>query len=68
MELNPVSAELLQRLQQANGKTGEEVLREMASAMQHPNPDTVIDGGLQIMQQLQQRDVILGIHGKGEQP
>ncbi len=66
MELNPVSAELLQRLQQGDGKTGEEVLQEMAKAMQHPNPDTVVDGGLQIMQQLQQRDVILGTHEKGE--
>ena len=60
LELNPVSAELIQRLQQETEQTGEQLLRDMAQTMQHPNPDTVIAGGMQVMQQLQQRDVILG--------
>jgi len=65
MELNPVSAELIQRLQQDNTQTGIQLFKAMAAAMQHPNPATVIDGGLQILQMLQQRDIILGTREAG---
>lgn len=60
MELNPVTSQLLQQLQQQNEKSGEQLLHEIADAIQHPNPDTVITGGLQIMQDLLQRGIILG--------
>ncbi|MCW9089013.1 MAG: putative DNA-binding domain-containing protein [Gammaproteobacteria bacterium] len=60
MELNPVTAQLLHSLQQNHDKSGEHLLRGMAQAMQHPNPDTVLSGGLEILQELHSRDIILG--------
>jgi hypothetical protein len=68
MELNPVSAELIQRLQQDSTQTGKQLLKTMAEAMQHPNPATVIDGGLHIMQMLQEHDIILGTRAAGAKP
>lgn len=60
MQLNPVTALLLNRLQENGEKSGETLLQEMAAAMQHPNPDTVIQGGRVILDDLRERDVILG--------
>jgi len=61
LELNPVTARLLQRLEQNETKSGEALLRELAEEMQHPKPQTVIEGGLQLLQELMRRDVILGV-------
>lgn len=60
LELNPVTSQLLQRLQEQNGQNGEQLLRQLACDIQHPNPDTVIAAGLQVLEELRQRDVILG--------
>lgn len=60
MALNPVTALLLSQLQENSEKCGETILREMAAAMQHPNPETVLKGGEAILQELLERDVILG--------
>lgn len=60
MELNAVTVNLLQRLEQNATSSGNKLLLEMTAEMQHPNPHTVIAAGLQIMQELKARDVILG--------
>lgn len=60
LELNPVTALLLSRLQENHDKHGEELLRDIAAERQHLNPDIVLAGGRQIMQDLHARDVILG--------
>jgi hypothetical protein len=60
LELNQVTSKLLQRLQQQDGKSGERLLRQLASDIQHPNPDTVIVAGLHVFEELRRRDVILG--------
>ena len=60
MELNAVSATLLRLLQEDGGSPGLVLLKEVAAAIGHPNPDTVIEGGRRLLEDLRDRDVILG--------
>ncbi|MGH8627823.1 MAG: HvfC family RiPP maturation protein [Gammaproteobacteria bacterium] len=61
MELNPVSALLLERIQQNENKGGRELLHGIASTLRHPDTEVVINGGLEVMQRLLRRDVLLGV-------
>ncbi len=58
--LNPVSARLLALLSTGD-LSGEQALRQIAAEMQHPEPQVVIDGGLEIMQGLRAEGVIIGV-------
>jgi len=60
LEINPVTAHLLQMIASDSGKTGKEMLIGIAEQLQHPNPQVVIQGGLQILHDLKTRGVILG--------
>ena len=60
IELNPVSARLLALLQENTKLSGRQALEQIAAELQHPNPDVVIDGGRQILQEWQQRGIVLG--------
>ena len=60
MELNPVSARLFTLLQQAPGRTGRQSLEQIAAELRHPDPDTVINGGLQILEDWRKRGIVLG--------
>jgi hypothetical protein len=62
LELNPVTLLLLQLLEQGWPDSGLALLQHIAAELQHPNPQTVIDGGLQILQDLHSREIILGTH------
>lgn len=62
LELNPVTAHLLQLILEDNNLTSRQMLTAIAKQLQHPNPDVVIQGGLQILQDLKTRHVILGVH------
>lgn len=60
-ELNPVTARLLELLTNNEQQlSGQACLEQIAQELQHPNPSVVIQGGLGILQDLQQRDVIIG--------
>ncbi|MGH8612953.1 MAG: HvfC family RiPP maturation protein [Gammaproteobacteria bacterium] len=61
MELNPVSALLLEKIQQNENKTGLELLQGIASTLRHPDTEVVVRGGLDLMRRLLQRDVLLGV-------
>jgi len=63
IELNPVSARLLELLQEDTKLSGRQALEQIAVELQHPNPDIVIDGGRQILQEWQQRGIVLGTKG-----
>jgi len=65
LELNPVTAHLLQLIQAGTQQTSRQMLTDIASQLQHPNPDVVIQGGLQILHDLKTRDVILGVSRPG---
>ncbi|PLY15295.1 MAG: DUF2063 domain-containing protein [Sedimenticola sp.] len=60
LELNPVTARLLQLVSENQSRTGIALLEQIAREMNHPNPQTVLAGGRQIFSQLQQHDVLLG--------
>ncbi len=61
MELNPVSALLLEKIQQNENKSGRELLHGIANTLRHPDIDVVLKGGLEVMRRLRQRDVLLGV-------
>ena len=62
IELNPVSALLVQLITEDNHLTSREMLEDIAAQLNHPDPDVVIQGGYQILQDLKDRNVILGIN------
>jgi len=49
-ELNPVSARLFSLAQDNRQLNGRELLLQIAGELQHPAPDTVVDGGKQILE------------------
>jgi len=60
MELNPVTALLIQFINGDNQLSTKKILEKIAEQLNHPDPKTVIEGGMQIMQDLKNRGVILG--------
>ena len=61
LEINPVTARLVNLLQENPEITGELALNQVAHEMQHPNPDVVIQGGLSALQELQSYGIVLGV-------
>jgi hypothetical protein len=60
MEINVVTQRLLQLLKEDPRLTGLAALRLIAEELRHPNPNQVIAAGMQLMQDLRARSVILG--------
>lgn len=60
MELNPVSARLLDLIVNDNDTSGESLLRQIAAELNHSDPDLVVRGGTEVLQQLRNCDVLLG--------
>lgn len=60
MEINAVTARLLQLLSENETLSGREALQQVATELQHPSPDTVIDSGLSTLRELKDRDIVLG--------
>lgn len=61
MELNPVTAMLIQLINEDNNLSSKQILENIAEQMQHPDPQIVIEGGNEILQDLKNRNVILGV-------
>lgn len=59
IEMNPVSARLVDLLQN-NKLSGEKALRQIAEELQHPDPQVVLQGGLEILRELRAAGAILG--------
>jgi len=62
MEINPVTARLINLLQEDETLPGQQALQQIAQEMNHPNPDVVMQGGLSALQELQEVGIILGTH------
>ena len=62
MELNPITALLVQLINEDNGLTTKQMLDVIVEQLDHPQPQVVIDGGYQIIQDLKNRNVILGVN------
>ncbi len=61
MEINPVTAHMIQSLQLHPDQTGKQLLENIAMELNHSDPDIVINGGIQIMKQLRDADILLGV-------
>lgn len=61
MELNPVTALLIQLINEDNRLTTKQMLDVIVKQLNHPSPEVVIDGGYQIIQDLKRRNIILGV-------
>jgi len=62
LELNPVSARLVECIQGNNNKTGLQLLEGIAQELRHPDPQVVINGGYEIMRGMHDKDIILGVY------
>jgi hypothetical protein len=60
LELNPVTARLVELLREAPGSTGRQLLEGVAAEIGHPDPTVVIDAGASLLEDLRGRDVIVG--------
>ena len=62
MQLNAVSARLIELMSERSTKTGLQLLEQIATELQHPQPQVVIDGGKGLLQQFRDKEVILGTY------
>lgn len=66
MEMSPLTAHLITAIKlNAQSETkcsGTQLLQKIATDLQHPNPEAVIAGGLQTMQDWFERDILLGTY------
>ena len=63
IEINVVTARLLELLADESIESGRAALETIAQELNHPQPETVVSGGLQILEDLRNRQVILGVAG-----
>ena len=61
IEANSVTARLVQLIIDNSKKTGHELLMQIINELSHPQPEVVIQGGLDILTDLKHRHVILGV-------
>ncbi len=61
MEINVVTARLLYLLNEDQSLTGRTALEQIANELQHPDTNAVINGGLDTLRELTQRNIILGV-------
>lgn len=60
LEINPVTFRLLQLIGENETKTGKELLQTIAEEMQHPNPQAVIEHGRSLLDDLRNRNIVIG--------
>jgi hypothetical protein len=60
MQLNEISAFLLQKLKDGSSQTGQELLALIAAQISHPKPKVVIEGGKLLLDELRDKQVVLG--------
>ena len=60
MELNPVTARLINLLQEDEHLNGRTAIEQITQEMNHPDSDVVLKGGLDALQELQGHGIILG--------
>ena len=62
IELNPLAARLVDCLKEnERGKTGRGILTEIAAEIAHPDPEAVISGGRSVLEDMREKQVILGV-------
>lgn len=62
IEANPVTARLFELIQVNEAQqTGQQLLTQIAEELQHPNPDMVMQGGLQTLTRWHHLQIVLGV-------
>ncbi len=61
MVLNPVAAKLIEYIKNEEELSGETILKKIAQELNHPNPQFVIAGGHEMLQEFVKKEVLLGI-------
>ncbi|HHO58955.1 MAG TPA: DUF2063 domain-containing protein [Thiotrichales bacterium] len=61
LAINPVTARLINLLNENDNMSGEQAIAVIIEEMNHPEPAVVQQGGLDALQQLQQHGIILGV-------
>jgi hypothetical protein len=61
LEINAVTARLLELFAEEDRMTGRQALETIAQELDHPQPETVVNGGLEIMERLRKCHVVLGV-------
>lgn len=64
LEINPVTARLINLLQENETYTGNDAIETITKEMNHPDPGVVHQGGKAALEQLQQHGIILGTQCK----
>lgn len=59
IEITPMTYRLLEIIEQSEGIQTDAALRQVAEEMKHPDPQMVMTGGLQILQELAEKTVII---------
>lgn len=60
MEINAVTARLMQLLDEDQQASGRELLQRIAVELQHPQPEEVVQMGADILKNLRAKDIVLG--------
>ena len=60
MELNPVTARLLEMIESNDQDTGRELLLKLAEEINYPNAETLVGHGAEAMRQMREAEIILG--------
>lgn len=62
IDINAVTARLIELVERDEGRTGRDILTQIASEIGHDEPDAVIEAGRDILERLRRHDVILGVY------
>jgi hypothetical protein len=60
LELNPVTARLVELVREDTDRPGRDLLRQIAGELRHPDPDGVVTAGDRALQELRDQDIVLG--------
>ena len=61
MELNPVTARLLEMIHNNSEATGRELLAQLATEISYPDPDALIAHGAVALQEMKDAEILLGV-------
>jgi hypothetical protein len=60
MELNEISLLLVQNMKEEPARSGLELLTNIAEIINHPKPEVVLEGGKILLNELKEKQIILG--------
>lgn len=60
MEINAVTARLMQLLEEDADSSGATLMSQIAQELNHPQPEAVVEAGAEILRDLRERDILLG--------